>query len=144
MAFKDTVKPYGIKLTHQEYLELCAGKTDKAGYESIADAFEVDLITNEFHILQYFKITISADDVTKGKPDPEPYQITAKKIGFKTKECVVIEDSKSGVSSAIQAGCFCIGVTTTHDRKTLSEADIVVDFFNEINHNLLSSLENFF
>src|SRR3989339_853056 len=88
MAFKETVKPFGIELDHLTYLDCCAGKTDRAGYEEIAAKFskdfilaltssssraEVDLIAKEFGIDHEFRITISADDVTKGKPNPEPY-----------------------------------------------------------------------
>jgi len=36
MAFKETVKPFGIELDHLTYLDCCAGKTDRAGYEEIA------------------------------------------------------------------------------------------------------------
>ncbi|MDO8503076.1 MAG: HAD family phosphatase [bacterium] len=195
MAFRETVKPYNIDLDHQAYLDCCAGKTDRAGYEQIAEKFpatlpiddllrqksqmylqlfpankkdypgvidlihslakdftlaltssssrdEVDLITKEFGINQEFKLTISANEVTKGKPDPEPYRITAQKLGFKPEECVVIEDSKSGVISAKAAGCYCIGVTTTHSKEDLKRADIIVDAFSNMTVEVIRNLSN--
>lgn len=101
---------------------------------------EVDLITKEFDIDHEFSITISADDVTKGKPNPEPYLITAQKLNLKTKECVVIEDSHSGVLSAKAAGCYCIGVTTTHPKEDLKEADLVVSDFSKINTEIIQNI----
>lgn len=101
---------------------------------------EVDLIINEFGIKDNFKITISANDVKKGKPDPEPYIVTAEKIGLKPEECAVIEDSRSGVISAKAAGCYCIGITTTHSEEDLAEADIIVNDFKSINSNLIKKL----
>jgi len=41
LAFKQTVIPYGIELSHKEYLECCAGKTDRAGYEGISQLYKV-------------------------------------------------------------------------------------------------------
>ncbi len=193
MAFKETVKPYGIEMDHSTYLSCCAGQTDRAGYEQIASTFsknlpiddlllqksqmylklfpankkdypkvidlihslaknftlaltssssraEVDLITKEFDIDHEFSITISADDATKGKPNPEPYLITAQKLNLQTKECVVIEDSHSGVLSAKAAGCYCIGVTTTHSKEDLKEADLVVGDFSQINTEVIQKL----
>jgi len=101
---------------------------------------EVDLTIQEFGIKQDFEITISANEVTKGKPDPEPYLITAQKLGLKPEECVVIEDSKSGVISAKRAGCYCIGITTTHSKKDLAQADLIVNQFSAINTRVIQGL----
>lgn len=76
----------------------------------------------------------------KGKPDPEPYIITCKKLGINPQEAVVIEDSRSGVVSAKSAGCFCIGVTTTHTHKDLQASDLVVNDFSEITIEAINSL----
>ena len=192
MAFSKTVEPYDIKLDHQAYLDCCAGRTDRAGYEQITLKFskdlpidellqqksqiylelfpankksypgvielihslakdfllaltssssrkEVGLILREFEIDSDFKVTISGDDVTKGKPDPEPYLITARKIGVAAQECIVVEDSRSGVSSAKAAGCYCIGVTTTHTKENLAKADYVVDNFFDITPTMIQN-----
>lgn len=55
-------------------------------------------------------------------------------------ECVVIEDSRSGVISAKTAGCKCIGVTTTHSSKDLAQADVIVKDFGSITKELINSL----
>jgi HAD superfamily hydrolase (TIGR01509 family) len=53
----------------------------------------------------HFKFTVSGDDVTNGKPHPEPYLTAARLLGVDPAECVVIEDSPSGSASGAAAGC---------------------------------------
>lgn len=101
---------------------------------------EVDLITKEFSIKQLFRVTISGDDVQRGKPDPEPYLLTAARLGVQPHECLVIEDSQSGITSAKTAGCYCVGITTTHTREELRDANRVVDTFREITLKLIEDI----
>ncbi|MCX6806723.1 MAG: HAD family phosphatase [Candidatus Berkelbacteria bacterium] len=91
---------------------------------------------------QFFVGKRDAEGFQEGKPDPEPYLVTAKKLKVKPSECVVIEDSPSGIQSAKSAGMYCIGVTTTYDKKFLSHADSIVDNFGEINNLIRSNIIN--
>jgi mannitol-1-/sugar-/sorbitol-6-phosphatase len=59
-------------------------------------------------------VVVTADDVTVGKPDPAPYLMGAKLLGFAPERCLVVEDAPAGVQSAKAAGCPVIGVLTTH------------------------------
>jgi len=99
---------------------------------SSATRAEVDLITKEFGIDSYFKVAVSAEDVSEGKPNPEPYLKTASLLKVSPDECVVIEDSIDGVVAAKSAGCFCIRVATTHPKDLITKADRTVDSFEEI------------
>ncbi len=101
---------------------------------------EIDLVLNTFEVQDKFKIIVSAEDVSHGKPDPEPYLITSQQLEILPEFCVVIEDSKSGVRSAIDAGMKCIGVTTTHELGALHAATKVVNSFNQITEELVLSL----
>ncbi|MGX5845289.1 HAD-IA family hydrolase [Mesorhizobium sp. ArgA1] len=56
------------------------------------------------------KVLISADDVRRGKPDPQPYELLLEKVGVLAEECLVFEDSPAGIAAALAAGCGCIGV----------------------------------
>jgi sugar-phosphatase len=56
---------------------------------------------------------ITASDITRGKPDPEPYLLGAKSVGFAPRECVVIEDAPAGIRSAKSAGAKVIALRTT-------------------------------
>lgn len=58
----------------------------------------------------FFSFTISADDVERTKPFPDPYLLAAKRMNESPNECVVFEDSLTGVSSALDAGCSVIAV----------------------------------
>ena len=57
-----------------------------------------------------FAASIAGDEVTRGKPDPEPYRTAADALGVLPDRCVAIEDSPTGVASAIAAGCATLGV----------------------------------
>jgi sugar-phosphatase len=68
---------------------------------------------------------ITADDVTKGKPDPEPYLKGAEILGLPPEQCVVIEDAPSGIRSARSAGMKTIAVPTTYKPEDLRQADVI-------------------
>ncbi len=57
-----------------------------------------------------FAASITGDEVTRGKPDPEPYLAAAQALGVDPARCVAIEDSPTGVASALGAGCATLGV----------------------------------
>jgi sugar-phosphatase len=69
---------------------------------------------------------ISADDVSRGKPDPEPYLAGAKALGFRATECLVFEDAPSGIRSAQAAGATPIGVATTYHPEEIAFAHLVI------------------
>jgi HAD superfamily hydrolase (TIGR01509 family) len=57
-----------------------------------------------------FTATVTGDDVTRPKPDPEPYLLAAKLLDAAPERCVALEDSPSGVTSATTAGCLVVAV----------------------------------
>ncbi len=57
-----------------------------------------------------FGAVITGDEVIKGKPHPEPYLRAAQLLGVQASECVAIEDSPTGVASALAAGCAVVGI----------------------------------
>ena len=59
-----------------------------------------------------FAVTIAGDEVTHGKPDPEPYLTAARRLNVVPGRCVVLEDAPSGLASAVAAGCGCVYVPT--------------------------------
>lgn len=58
----------------------------------------------------HFRFTVSGDDVERGKPNPDPYLAAAARMGVDPADCVVLEDSPTGVAAAEAAGCQVIGV----------------------------------
>jgi mannitol-1-/sugar-/sorbitol-6-phosphatase len=71
-------------------------------------------------------VLVTADDVTNGKPAPEPYLTGAARLGADPARGLVVEDAPSGVAAARAAGMRVVGVATTHRPEALA-ADIVVD-----------------
>jgi sugar-phosphatase len=65
---------------------------------------------------------ISADQVNRGKPDPEPYRRGAELLGVSPQQCVVFEDAPSGVRAGVAAGCRVLAVLGTHGAEELREA----------------------
>jgi len=92
------------------------------------------MVFNKFHLHRYFDAIITGDEIKHGKPHPEPYQKTVKKLGIAPKNCLVIEDSTNGIKSAKAAGSIAVGITTSFPKKTLQNAgaDYVVDTFQEL------------
>lgn len=72
------------------------------------------------HALPKFMITGS--DITRGKPDPEPFQKAAAMLGVPAKDCLVIEDSPAGIRAGKAAGCSVLALRTTMPESFLREA----------------------
>jgi sugar-phosphatase len=69
---------------------------------------------------------VSASDVVNGKPDPEPYLKAAAALGSAAHDCIVIEDSPSGISAGKRAGMRVIAVPTTYAAEELAAADVLL------------------
>ena len=77
-------------------------------------------------------ILVTADDVTHGKPHPEPYLNGAELLGFAPKDCLVIEDAPAGVQAAHAGGMKVIALTSTFPAAALSEADVVIERLEQV------------
>ena len=69
---------------------------------------------------------VTADTVSEGKPNPAPYFAGAALLGFAPAECVVFEDSASGVAAGCAAGCIVVGTTFSHQAEHLECANYLV------------------
>jgi len=98
---------------------------------------EVQLVMDQLRLKKYFKVIVTSKDVKHGKPHPEPYLLTAKKLNVKSENCLVIEDSKNGIQSAKKAGMICVAIPNTEDRSKLIEADQIIENYTEIVNKLI-------
>jgi sugar-phosphatase len=73
-------------------------------------------------------VLVSADDVRRGKPDPEPYLLAARLLGWPAESCLVIEDAPLGVDAARAAGMQVLGITTTLSCEVLGAPVCIRDF----------------
>lgn len=77
-------------------------------------------------VLPLLDVVITADDVTRGKPDPEGYLAGCRAVGVAPERTVVFEDAAAGVAAAKAAGTFCVAITTTQPASLLAAADLVL------------------
>ncbi|MGH3621789.1 MAG: HAD-IA family hydrolase [Sciscionella sp.] len=70
---------------------------------------------------------ITADDVSQGKPHPDPYRIAAGRLRLDPANCLVIEDAPAGLAAASAAGCTSLALLTTHHQDELNADLIAVD-----------------
>jgi beta-phosphoglucomutase family hydrolase len=90
---------------------------------SAAPRANVEIVLETLSVAHFFQGIVSAEDVHRGKPDPEVYLIAASRVGASPERCIVVEDAAAGVEGARRAGMRSIGVS--HNGKVLP-ADVVV------------------
>jgi beta-phosphoglucomutase len=74
---------------------------------------EIDPVLRASGLADAFSAVVSQDDVTNGKPDPEPYLRAAEALGVEPRALLVFEDTDVGVASAQAAGARVVGLTRT-------------------------------
>jgi len=118
----------------KEFVEKSYAAGRKHGLTTSASRSTQELTFETFGFGPFFDAIITGEDIVKGKPDPEPYLITAARLGLKPEECIVIEDSINGVRSGKAAGCTTIALTTTFPVEDLKAAgaDFIIDSFSEL------------
>jgi beta-phosphoglucomutase len=93
-----------------------------------------------------FEVIVSADDIAKGKPDPQGYLLALKLLNEKSAglltagQCIAIEDSRWGITSAKKAGMQVIAVTNSYTAGELTGADLVVDSLTQLDIGDLQKL----
>ena len=102
------------RLHNEGWLQAIASAAPRANVEVVLEA----LLASHF-----FEGIVSAEDVHRGKPDPEVYLTAASRVGATPDRCIVVEDAAAGVEGARRAGMRSIGVS--HNGKHLP-ADVVV------------------
>ncbi|MGB0366967.1 MAG: beta-phosphoglucomutase [Flavobacteriaceae bacterium] len=90
------------------------------------------LILTKLNIIDLFDVIVDGNDVVNSKPHPEGFELAAKLTGSSHKDCVVFEDSSSGILAANQIGMTTVGIG---DVENLSMATTVITNFKEIDLN---------
>jgi len=89
-------------------------------------------------------VFVTAEDVTRGKPLPDPYLLGAKQCNVKPERCLVLEDAPSGVRSGHAAGCKTLAVLTSHSRDQIEPSNpdfLVKDLTNVSVKRMASGVE---
>ena len=106
---------------------------------SAAPRANVDAVLEALSVNHLFQAIVSAEDVQRGKPNPEVYLLAASRLGVPAERCIVVEDAKAGIEGARRAGIRSIGVS--RNGKDL-QADIVVEHLDLLEPNAFDLLLN--
>jgi beta-phosphoglucomutase len=107
---------------------------------------EIELILDRARLRDYFEIIVSAEHVSKGKPDPQGFLLSLERLNADSAEritpgkCVVIEDSHWGLQAAKSAGMRTVAITNSYDAEQLTMADKVVVHLSELSIGDLKKL----
>ena len=142
----DTKEELYRTLARQEGLEPLPGavawlqRLDEEGWRqaiaSSAPRLNVDTMVGAIQCERFFAAVVAAEDVHRGKPDPEIFLTAARRLAVPPVRCVVVEDAEAGVRAAHAAGMRCIGVS----RGGPLAADIVAASLAELPRDAFSAL----
>ena len=110
-----------------------AASRGPVGIASGASIGEIRYILGTAGLLNSFNAIVAAEDVTHGKPDPEPFRLASERLNIPAAECVAVEDSLGGIQSAHSAGMPCLGIAHSYSRDRLegSRATWVIDSISD-------------
>jgi beta-phosphoglucomutase len=80
-----------------------------------AEPANVDFVIDAIGLRSLFRVIVNGHEVTKPKPHPEIYLRVAERLQVPAEDCIVFEDSHTGVEAGLAAGMRVVGVGTTHD-----------------------------
>lgn len=100
----------------------------------------VDSILEASGLAPRFEVIVTADDVYRGKPDPEGYLYAAQRIGRPPVRCVVVGTSNLSVEAAHEVGMKCVAVAGRHPVYELTAADLVVRSLSDLSFINLKQL----
>lgn len=122
------------------FLELLKANNIPRSIATSAPPANVDFVLEATGIGHYFDFILDERVVSRGKPDPEIYLKSAKALNLPNAQCIVIEDSLSGVAAAKASGSKVIGITTTHNKEELNDTDLIIKDFEKLTIDQLKGL----
>jgi beta-phosphoglucomutase len=99
---------------------------------SSAPPENIELSLERLGVRDLFEAVVTGRDVTRGKPDPQVFQIAAERLAVLPRCCIVIEDAPAGVAAAKAAGMACIALAGTATPDKLAAADRVVQSLRDL------------
>ncbi|MEM5793412.1 MAG: HAD family phosphatase [Candidatus Aenigmatarchaeota archaeon] len=116
-------------------------KKFKIGLVTASTKNQAEPLLEMVDIKKYFDIIVTRDDVKKNKPYPDPYLFAANRLDLKPEECVVVEDSNTGLKSGKSAGMKCIIIKHIYNNdQDFSGADFILEDRNQLTTELIMSL----
>ncbi|WP_207427929.1 HAD family phosphatase [Pedobacter sp. SYSU D00535] len=139
--YQQTYKPH-LRLISglDSFLERAYQKGIKMAIGSAAITFNIDFVLDGLDVRKYFPVAISADHVTKSKPDPETFISAAQGLGVQAEDCLVFEDNPKGVEAARRAGMKSVVITTMHQEHEFEGLDNILCFIKDYHDPYLQEL----
>ena len=115
-AVHSTLREYEITMTYRAMpgvlalLQKLRRQNVPTALVTSAVAWKVDTVSAQLGLADLFTTRVLASDIRNGKPHPEGYLLAAEKLELPPGQCIVFEDSVSGVTAAVAAGTLCVGV----------------------------------
>jgi HAD superfamily hydrolase (TIGR01509 family) len=111
------------------------------GLASSSNRELIDAALEAAGISRYFRVTVSSEEVERGKPAPDVYLEAARRLGVAPERCAAIEDSQNGIRSAKAAGMRVIAIPNRRfppGEEALADADVLVDSIAELNREAVA------
>jgi HAD superfamily hydrolase (TIGR01509 family) len=132
--FREIYKEKVETISHYlEFLNELKSRGFKTAVATSAPRANLDLIISTLQIKDKMDSMMSSEDVTFHKPNPEVYLKSAERVGVSASDCVVFEDSFSGVTAGLNAGMKVVGVLSTHTKEELPPCDFYINDYSELN-----------
>jgi HAD superfamily hydrolase (TIGR01509 family) len=139
--FRELYAPYVETIAgFSEFLQDLKSHGLKTAVATSAPRANLDLISGKLDLFASMNSFMASEDVTKHKPDPQVYLTSAERLGMKLEDCVVFEDSISGVSAAINAGMKVVGVLSSHTKEELPPCDDYIEDYSEMTFERVAML----
>lgn len=106
----------------------------KTGVATSAPKANLDLIFTRVLVGEQMGSILASENVKKHKPDPEVYLTSALNLGVTPEQCLVFEDSFSGVSAALNAGMRVVGVLTSHTKEELPPCNLYIEDYTDLSY----------
>ena len=141
LMFREIYKDKVETIPHYlEFLAALKAHAFKTAVATSAPRANLDLIISALNIADKMDSMMSSEDVTAHKPNPEVYLKSAERVGVTPADCVVFEDSFSGVTAAINAGMKVVGVLSSHTKEELPPCNFYINDYSEVNVNKILDL----
>ena len=129
--FRQLYEPYVEPIANfSAFLQDLKNHGVKTAVATSAPRANLDLISGKLDLPASMDSFMASEDVTRHKPDPQVYLTSAERLGMKPEDCVVFEDSFSGVSAAINAGMKVVGVLSSHSKEELPPCDEYIEDYS--------------
>jgi HAD superfamily hydrolase (TIGR01509 family) len=112
------------------------------GLASSSNRGVIDAVLETARIARHFRVTVSSEEVERGKPAPDVYLEAARRLGAEPSRCAAVEDSRNGIRSAHAAGMRVIAIPNPHyppSEDALADADLVLRSLDELTPERLSA-----